>query len=122
MSNGSNKWSRINFATIFGDLYQIKLWGICNNFNQFINLSSASGPSNDVIKWRVGKINVFNKFNVSTARDCKQNSIYTEIYFTMQWDILPMSLRHEPRCSLCRMGLNVALCKFLDALWRLISN
>ena len=25
--------SRVNFATIFGDLYQNKLWGICNNLN-----------------------------------------------------------------------------------------
>ena len=50
MSNGPKKWSRVNFVTIFGDLYKIKLWGICNNFNQFAHLSSASGPSNDVIK------------------------------------------------------------------------
>ena len=42
--------SRVNFVTIFGDLYQNKLWVICNNFNQFAHLSSASGPSNDVIK------------------------------------------------------------------------
>ena len=50
MSNGPKKWSRVNFVTIFGDLYKIKLWGISNNFNQFAHLSSASGPSNDVIK------------------------------------------------------------------------
>ena len=50
MSNGPKKWSRVNFVTIFGDLYKIKLWGICNNFNKFAHLSSASGPSNDVIK------------------------------------------------------------------------
>ena len=36
--------------TIFGDLYQNKLWVICNNLNQFAHLSSASGPSNDAIK------------------------------------------------------------------------
>ena len=42
--------SRVNFMTIFGDLYQNKLWVICNNLNQFAHLSSASGPSNDVIK------------------------------------------------------------------------
>ena len=41
--------SRVNFVTIFGDLYQNKLWVICNNLNQFAHLSSASGPSNDVI-------------------------------------------------------------------------
>ena len=34
--------SRVNFVTIFGDLYQNKLWGICNNLNQFTHLSSAS--------------------------------------------------------------------------------
>ena len=39
-----------NFVTIFGDLYQSKLWGICNNCNQFTHLSSASGPNDDVIK------------------------------------------------------------------------
>ena len=42
--------SRVNFVTIFGDLYQNKLWVICNSLNQFAHLSSASGPSNDVIK------------------------------------------------------------------------
>ena len=42
--------SPVNFMTIFGDLYQNKLWGICNNLNQFTRLSSASGPNDDVIK------------------------------------------------------------------------
>ena len=42
--------SRVNFVTSFGDLYQNKLWGICNNLNQFTHLSSASGPNDDVIK------------------------------------------------------------------------
>ena len=42
--------SRVIFVTIFGDLYQNKLWVTCNNLNQFAHLSSASGPSNDVIK------------------------------------------------------------------------
>ena len=50
MSNGPKKWSRVNFVTIFGDLYKIKLWRICNDFNHFAHLSLASGPSNDVIK------------------------------------------------------------------------
>ena len=45
------KWeSRVNFVTILGDLYQNKLWGICNNLNQFTYLSSASGPNDDVMK------------------------------------------------------------------------
>ena len=42
--------SRVNFLTIFGDLYQNKLWAICYNLNQFTLLSSASGPNDDVIK------------------------------------------------------------------------
>ena len=37
--------SRVNFVTIFGDLYHNKLWGICNNLKQFSHLSSASGPN-----------------------------------------------------------------------------
>ena len=35
------KESRVNFVAIFGDLYQNKLWGICNNLNQFTHPSSA---------------------------------------------------------------------------------
>ena len=42
--------SLVNFVTIFSDLYQNKLWGICNNLNQFTHLSSASGPNDGVIK------------------------------------------------------------------------
>ena len=42
--------SRVNFVTIFGDLYQNKRWDICNNSNQFTHLSSASGPNDDVNK------------------------------------------------------------------------
>ena len=42
--------SRVNFVTIFGDLYQSKRWGICNNSNQFTHLNSAFGPNDDVIK------------------------------------------------------------------------
>ena len=42
--------SRVNFVTIFGDLYRNKLWGICNNLNQFTLLSPASGPNDDDIK------------------------------------------------------------------------
>ena len=42
--------SRVNFVTIFGDLYQNKLWGICTNLNQFNHLISASGSNDDVIK------------------------------------------------------------------------
>ena len=80
------KLARCKFVTIFCDQYQIEIWGICNNFNQFTHLSPTSGPSNDVIKMSVitnnalifkkyqiiGKINVFNRFNASTAQHCKQ--------------------------------------------------
>ena len=90
MSNGpKQRWSHVNFVPIIGNLYKIKLRGICNNFNQFALLSSVSGLSNDVIKMAaiaqllcvciqekskyVGKINVFvNRFNASTAPDFKQ--------------------------------------------------
>ena len=41
---------RVNFVTIFGFLYQNKLWGICKKLNQFTDPSSASGPNDDVIK------------------------------------------------------------------------
>ena len=42
--------SRVNFVTSFGDVYKNKLWVMCNNLDQFAHLSSASVPSNDVIK------------------------------------------------------------------------
>ena len=42
--------SPVNFVTIFGDLYQNILWGIGNNLNQFIHLSSASGRNDDIIR------------------------------------------------------------------------
>ena len=46
-------WPRANFVTIFGELYQIKLWGINNDFIQFTHLRSASGVHRDVIKMAV---------------------------------------------------------------------
>ena len=42
--------SRVNFVTVYGDLYQNKLWVKCNNSNKFTHLSSASGQIDDVIK------------------------------------------------------------------------
>ena len=44
----SNK-NLVYFVTSFGYLYQNKVWGICNNFNQITHLSSASA-NDDVIK------------------------------------------------------------------------
>ena len=41
--------SRVNFVTTFGDLYQNKCMGICNNLNLFTHLSSASRPKYMVI-------------------------------------------------------------------------
>ena len=94
--------------TLFGDLYKVKVWGICNNFNQFTHLSSTSGPSNDVIKmatierlWcvcieekskNVGKINVFfNILNASTASDFTQKQY-------LHRNVIG-HLAHEPRTS-----------------------
>ena len=46
------KWPRVNFVTIFGELYQIKLC-IRNDFIQFTHLRSVSGVNSDVIKMAV---------------------------------------------------------------------
>ena len=46
-------WPRVNFVTIFSELYQIKLWGISNDFIQFTHLRSPSGVNSDVIKMAV---------------------------------------------------------------------
>ena len=46
-------WPRVNFVTIFGELFQIKLGGISNDFIQFTHLRSASGVNSDVIKMAV---------------------------------------------------------------------
>ena len=32
----AQKWSRVIFVTIFADLYNFKLRGMCNKFNQLI--------------------------------------------------------------------------------------
>ena len=49
---GYVEWeSRVNFVTIFADLYRNKLWGnLCDNLKQLTHLSSASGSNDDVIK------------------------------------------------------------------------
>ena len=46
-------WPHVNFVTIMGELYQIELWAISNEFNQFTHLISASGVNSDVIKMAV---------------------------------------------------------------------
>ena len=40
----------VNFVTIFGDKYQIKLYGTSNYFNQFTHLRFVSGVNRDVTK------------------------------------------------------------------------
>ena len=50
MSKGTKNWSSVNFVTILGYIYQIKLCGISNNFNQFAHLRSASRVNSEVIK------------------------------------------------------------------------
>ena len=75
-----------------GDLDKIKRWGICNNFNQFIHLSSASSKLRPSLNYDayvfkkkskyVGKRNVFvNRFNASTAPDFKQKQYLHRILF-----------------------------------------
>ena len=39
----------VNFVTNFGDPFQNKLWGICNDLNRVTYLSSASVPNDDGI-------------------------------------------------------------------------
>ena len=51
-----------------------------------------------------------------------RNNINIDINFKIKLAILPLSLGNEPRCSVCRMGQNVVLCKFRDDFWRPISN
>ena len=46
-------WPRVNFVTMFGELYQIKFLGISNDLIQFTHLRSASGVKRDVIKMAV---------------------------------------------------------------------
>ena len=60
--------------TIFGDLYQNKLWVICNNLNQFAHLSSASGPSNDVIKM-LAKVLLIYTYNTSYLKQFEREFI-----------------------------------------------
>ena len=44
---------RVNYVTIFGELYQNKLLGISNDFIQFTHLRSASVVNSDVIRMAV---------------------------------------------------------------------
>ena len=46
-------WPPVNYVTIFGELYQIKLLGINNEFIQFTHLRSASGVNSDDIRMAV---------------------------------------------------------------------
>ena len=70
--------SRVNFVTIFGDLYQNKLWVICNNLNQFAHLSSASDPSNDVIKMLLMYTN-----KTSCSKQYLMENILLEVIFRL---------------------------------------
>ena len=67
------KWSRVNFVTIFVDLYKIKLWGICTSFNQFAHLNSASDPINDVIKMAV-YCTIILRMYLRKIKECWQNA------------------------------------------------
>ena len=68
--------------TIFGDLYQNKLLVICNNLNQFAYLSSASGPSNDVIKMAAIVLLMYT-FNTSYLKQYLRENLLLEIIFRL---------------------------------------
>ena len=70
--------SRVNFVTIFGDLYQNRLWVICNNLNQFAHLSSTSGPSNDVIKMALMHI-----YKTSYLKQYLRENVLLEMIFRL---------------------------------------
>ena len=72
----------MKFVTIFGDLYQIKLWVICNNLNQFAHLSSASGPSNDVIKM-VAIVLLMYIYKISYLKQYLRENLLLEMIFRL---------------------------------------
>ena len=74
--------SRVKFVTIFGDLYQIKLWVICNNLNQFAHLSSASGPSDAVIKMAAIVLLMY-IYKISYLKQYLRDNLLLEIIFRL---------------------------------------
>ena len=74
--------SRVNFLTIFGDQYQNKLWVICNNLDQFAHLSSASGPSNDVIKMAAIVLLMYT-YKISYLKQWLRENLLLEMMFRL---------------------------------------
>ena len=74
--------SRVKFVTIFGDLYQNKLWVIYNNLNQFAHLSSASGPSNDVIKMAAIVLLMYT-YKISYLKPYLRDNLLLELIFRL---------------------------------------
>ena len=84
--------SRVNFVTIFGDLYQNKLWVICNNLNQFARLSSASGPCNDVIKM-AAKVLLMNTYKASYLKQYLRENLLLKMIFRLYYMIGRQTIR-----------------------------
>ena len=74
--------SRVNFLTIFGDQYQNKLWVICNNLDQSAHLSSASGPSNDVIKMAAIVLLMYT-YKISYLKQWLRENLLLEMMFRL---------------------------------------
>ena len=74
--------SRVNFLTIFGDQYQNKFWVICNNLDQFAHLSSASGPSNDVIKMAAIVLLMYT-YKISYLKQWLRENLLLEMMFRL---------------------------------------
>ena len=74
--------SRVNFLTIFGDQYQNKLWVICNNLDQFAHLSSASGPSNVVIKMAAIVLLMYT-YKISYLKQWLRENLLLEMMFRL---------------------------------------
>ena len=91
--------SRVNFVTIFGDLYQNKLWVICNNLNQFAHLSSASGPSNDVIKMAAIVLLMYT-FKTSYLKQLLRENLLLEMIFRLYLTYWT-SNNTKKMCSIC---------------------
>ena len=70
------------FCDVFGDLYQNKLWVICNNLNQFAHLSSASGPSNDVIKMAAIELLMYT-YKTSYSKHYLRENLLLEMMFRL---------------------------------------
>ena len=137
-------WARVNFVTIFGELYQIKLWGISNDFIQFTYLRSASGVDSDVIKMavtalliRIFIVYVFKYVSLTKSFivycSCRSRLLkdyfYTVLYMPegvhiwhSYWLLsvdYNKGLRSDHRCDL---GIEDQSQKYLESIWLMARN